>query len=164
MCYVGVLIQDIGKTGKDAYFNSGFTTQFLLNTNGNVDKASRKFLNLLAVPDTVIFDKVKGLADACIILGASSFGIVCWPVTPVICESQRNFRLCIGPGDKHKLITIDNVDQYLCQGTKVLAPAANKDKDENGRPKGIRISKDDTTACGYLLHCCKHGLPPLESC
>ena len=90
MFYVGVLIQDIGKTGKNTYFNSGFATQFLLNTKGNVDKASRKFLNLLAVPDTVVSDKDKGLADANIILGASSFGIVCWPATPVDRESRSS--------------------------------------------------------------------------
>ena len=129
---------------------------------GNVEKASRNFLNLLAFPDTVIFDKEKGLGNANIILGASAFGIVCWPATPVVRENQRSFQLLMGPGDKHKLITIDNVDQYLCQGTKVLAPAANKDVNESGRPKGIRIAKDDTTACGCLLHRCKHGLPLLK--
>ena len=160
MCTItGVLTQDIGQTGKDAYYNSGFATRFLSATQGKREKIDDSVLNLLAIVDTIIFDKDTGLKDAHLVLHTTPFGVICWPCSPRAVDGQRSFKLIIEKDTRFAYKIITNVGQYVVQETKILPPGAVKDLRDDGKPYGIRMSRATTNPCGMLLYNAKNGFP-----
>jgi hypothetical protein len=117
------------------------------------------WLSRLAVPDSVIFDSSIGLKSAKMVLEATEYGVITWPIIPRVAEGQRSYKFDIGPDAKEEFLHISDLKNWMCQPIDMVPPALCKEIGPDGLPCGIRAVLTSTTAVGYLRFSAKHCFP-----
>ena len=134
-------------------------TKLGVHAQENQDLIDTAFLSLLVVPNTLLFHEKDGLKGACLVWGASEFGVTAWPVKAKMVGGQKSFQLDTSEEADVKTVHITENLRWFAQDLAILPPAACKDLKPDGRPCGIRLSALGETIKGLVRNSVRHGIP-----
>ena len=152
-------IKDVSNMGIASYDLAGMATSLMVACKDKVLDAPNAFLSLLAMPNTIIFDKEIGLSSAKYVLDATEFGVITWPTAARMINGKKELALDLGPDAKYEFFHITSLKNLVVQECEIGAPCEIQEKNSDGMPFGIRPIIRTNTVKPMARHSCDNGFP-----
>ena len=97
------------------------------------------------------------------ILDATEYGVIVWPIIPRVHEGQRSYKFDVDPAAKEEFLHISDLKNRMYQPIDMVPPASCKETRPDGSPCGIRAVVTSGTVVGLLRFSAKNCFPCMRT-